>query len=78
MSLERHSYIHTIHTILGLVLWIQLLPAQSKESSQYTEAAALRDKGEYTQALRILEPLAASSRPELADDGKAWVLLGVL
>lgn len=78
MSLERHSYIHTIHTILGLVLWIQLLPAQSTESSQFAEAAALRDKGEFAQALRILEPLAAASGPEFADAGKTWILLGVL
>lgn len=78
MSLGRHSYSHTIHALLGLLLCVQLLPAQSTGSSQLADAAALRDKGEYGQALRILEPLTTSSGPEFTDAAKTWILLGSL
>ena len=78
MSLERHSCIHAIQALIGLVLWVQLLPAQSIGSSQFADAAALRDKGDYGQALRILEPLATSSDPEFREAPRTWILLGCI
>ena len=54
---------------------VQLSPAQSGGSDTLVEAGKLCDRGEYQQALAILEPLAAGT-PNLTDPWRVWLLLG--
>ncbi|HKF20669.1 MAG TPA: tetratricopeptide repeat protein [Candidatus Angelobacter sp.] len=52
-------------------------PAQTSGTEQLLLASRLRDRGEYQQAVVLLEPLVrASSRLGAVDTGNAWVLLG--
>jgi tetratricopeptide (TPR) repeat protein len=76
--LKRHSYIHTPKSFLIVLLWVQLLPAQSSAADQLVAAGTLRDRGEYQQALAILEPLAQSTAPDAPNTGRIWILLGSL
>jgi len=65
-----------IHIFLILLLVVQPLPAQSSSADQLVAAGTLRDRGDYKQALSILEPLAQSAEPGAPDAGRAWILLG--
>jgi tetratricopeptide (TPR) repeat protein len=68
--------LYTIHTFLFLLLAAEWLPAQSNTTDNLHTANALRDRGEYQQALAILEPMVHSGGSDAADVGTAWVLLG--
>jgi tetratricopeptide (TPR) repeat protein len=74
--LESYSRLHTIHAFLLFLLAGQCLAAQSTTGDNLHMANALRDRGEYLQALAILEPMVQSPGPNAADVGAAWVLLG--
>lgn len=65
-----------VHIFLILLSAVQFLPAQSSPADQLVAADALRDHGDYKQALAILEPLAQSMRPDASSAGTAWILLG--
>jgi tetratricopeptide (TPR) repeat protein len=69
-------YSHPLHIFLILLLAVQFLPAQSSPADQLVAAGALRDRGDYKQALAILEPLAQSAGPDAPDASRAWILLG--
>src|SRR5215472_13517358 len=65
-----------IHIFLIFLLAVQFLPAQSSPGDQIVAAGALRDRGDYKQALAILEPLTQSAGPDAPNAGRAWILLG--
>jgi tetratricopeptide (TPR) repeat protein len=59
-------------------LFLQLLHAQSDILAKLHDAEEQWNKGEYRQALGMLEPLARSARSESPDIGRVWILLGSL
>lgn len=67
-----------IHIFLIVLLAVQFLPAQSSPADELVAAGALRDRGDYKQALAILEPLAQSTGPDMPSAGSAWILLGTV
>jgi len=62
--------------LISVVLSFQLLHAQSDILAKLHDAEELWNKGEYGQALGILEPLARSAGSESPDIGRVWILLG--
>jgi tetratricopeptide (TPR) repeat protein len=72
----RHTYIRPISILISVVLFFQLLQAQSDILGRLTTAGELWNKGEYRQALGILEPLTRSAESESPDIGRVWILLG--
>jgi tetratricopeptide (TPR) repeat protein len=74
--LRRYPRLYTIHTFLFLLLAAKCLPAQSNTTDNLHTANALRDRGEYQQALAILEPMVHSGGSDAADVATAWVILG--
>ena len=78
MTSGRHTYIRPISILISVVLSFQLLHAQSDILAKLLDAEKLWNKGEYGQALGILEPLARSSGSESPDLGRVWILLGSL
>jgi tetratricopeptide (TPR) repeat protein len=74
--LGSYSRLYTIHTFLLFLFAAPLLRGQSSTSDNLHTANALRDRGEYQQALAILEPMVQSGASDAADVGTAWVLLG--
>jgi len=62
--------------LISVVLSFQLLHAQSDILARLHDAEELWNKGEYGQALGILEPLARSSGSESPESGRVWILLG--
>lgn len=74
--LGSYSRLYIIHTFLLFLLAVQLLRAQSSTTDKLHTANALRDRGEYQQALAILEPMVQSGAPNAADVGTTWVILG--
>ena len=76
MTSRCHTYIRTISTLIGLVLFAQRLPAQSDVLSKLNDATELWNKGELRQAVGILEPLVRSAGSESPEVGRVWILLG--
>jgi tetratricopeptide (TPR) repeat protein len=72
----RHTCIQAISTLISLLLFVQLLPAQSDISGKLSDASQRWNKGEYQQALGILEPLVRSAGSESTEIGRVWILLG--
>ena len=78
MTSGRHTYIRPISILISVVLSFQLLHAQSDILAKLHDAAELWNKGEYGQALGILEPLSRSSGSESPENGGIWILLGTI
>ena len=76
MTSRCHTYVRTISTLISLVLFVKLLPAQSDISTKLNDATDLWNKGEYRQALSILEPLVRSAGSQSPEIGRVWILLG--
>jgi tetratricopeptide (TPR) repeat protein len=74
--LGSYSRLQTIHIFLLSLLAAPWLVAQSSTNHELHTANALRDRGEYQQALAILEPMVQSGGHDASDVGTAWVLLG--
>src|SRR5882724_7239499 len=77
MILKRYLYAHGfILFFLLQQLAAQSLPVQSNGADKLNQVVALRNRGEYQQALDVLAPLVHSSGLSASDAGHAWVLLG--
>jgi tetratricopeptide (TPR) repeat protein len=76
MTSARHTYVRAISALISLVLFVKPLPAQSDISTKLNDASEVWNKGEYSQALGILEPLVRSGGSESPEIGRVWILLG--
>lgn len=76
MTLGRRSCIHCLSSLISLTFLVQLLQAQSDIFSTLSHANELSSKGDYGEALRILEPLVQSKTVEPAETGRVWIQLG--
>jgi len=74
----RHTYVRPISILISVVLFFQILHAQSDILTKLHDAEELWNKGEYGLALGILEPLARSAGSESPESGRVWILLGSL
>jgi tetratricopeptide (TPR) repeat protein len=71
------EWIFCLRTIsfMVLVLCTQVLTGQPNPQDSLVAAGALRDRGEYNQAIAVLEALTQSGAED-ANSGTAWTLLG--